>query len=192
MVQQVYDWEDFSKLFKYLLNDLFQNLYSKALWNMTQTDVLSTDVLSPRTFSPHGHFVRRTFCPPDVLSPRTFCPTDVLSLWMFCPRGCFVPMGVLSTDVLSPDILSGHLCIRAYNSDAVESLQSHSILTMSHWSSGLPVCFPSQETQVQIPKGVLVWNRDSLVSVVSLHWWPRRDWSSLQPRLCRASSQNCH
>jgi hypothetical protein len=28
----------------------------------------------------------------------------------------------------------------------VESLQSHFILTMSHWSSGLPVCFPSQAT----------------------------------------------
>ncbi len=26
----------------------------------------------------------------------------------------------------------------------VESLQSHFILTMSHWSSGLPICFPSQ------------------------------------------------
>jgi hypothetical protein len=37
----------------------------------------------------------------------------------------------------------------------VESLQSHSILTMSHWSSGLPVCFPSQGTQVQIPWGDL-------------------------------------
>jgi hypothetical protein len=30
----------------------------------------------------------------------------------------------------------------------VESLQSHFILNMSHWSSGLPVCFPSQRTQV--------------------------------------------
>jgi hypothetical protein len=37
----------------------------------------------------------------------------------------------------------------------VESLQSHMILTMSHWSSGLPVCFPSQGTQVQIPWGDL-------------------------------------
>jgi hypothetical protein len=37
----------------------------------------------------------------------------------------------------------------------VESLQSHFILTMSHWSSGLPICFPSQGTRVQIPKGVL-------------------------------------
>jgi hypothetical protein len=38
----------------------------------------------------------------------------------------------------------------------VESLQSHIILTMSHWSSGLPVCFPPQGTQVQIPRGVLM------------------------------------
>ncbi len=67
----------------------------------------------------------------------------------------------------------------------VESLQSHFILPMSHWSSGLPVCFPSQGTQVQIPWGVLMWNRDSPVSDVSLHWWPRRDWSSLWPRLRR-------
>jgi hypothetical protein len=34
-----------------------------------------------------------------------------------------------------------------------------------------------------------MWNRDSPVSVVSLHWWPRRDWSSLWPRLSRASSR---
>jgi hypothetical protein len=37
----------------------------------------------------------------------------------------------------------------------VESLQSRFFLTMSHWSSGLPVCFPSQGTQVQIPRGYL-------------------------------------
>ncbi len=46
-------------------------------------------------------------------------------------------------------------------SDSVESLQSHLILTMSHWSSGLPVCFPSQGTQVQTHRGVIMWNRDS-------------------------------
>ncbi len=40
----------------------------------------------------------------------------------------------------------------------VESLQSHMILTMSHWSSGLPVCFLPQGTQVQIPWGVLCEN----------------------------------
>jgi hypothetical protein len=38
----------------------------------------------------------------------------------------------------------------------VKSLQSHFILTMSHWSSGLPVCFPSQGPQVQIPWEVLM------------------------------------
>jgi hypothetical protein len=37
----------------------------------------------------------------------------------------------------------------------VEILQSHMILTMSHWSSGLPVCFLPQGTQVQIPWGDL-------------------------------------
>jgi hypothetical protein len=50
---------------------------------------------------------------------------------------------------------------------------------MSHWSSGLPVCFPSRGTQVQTPGGVLMWNQDSPVSVVSLHCWPRSDWSFL-------------
>ncbi len=90
-------------------------------------------------------------------------------------------------------ILQSHLWIfqsadqlRMY--DCVESLQSHFILTMSHWSSGLPVCFPSQGIQVQVPRGVFMWNRDSPVSIVSLHWWPRRDWSSW-PRLRRASSR---
>jgi hypothetical protein len=34
-------------------------------------------------------------------------------------------------------------------------MQSHFILTMSHWSSGLPVCFPSQGTWVQNPWGAL-------------------------------------
>ncbi len=39
-----------------------------------------------------------------------------------------------------------------------------------------------------IPRGVLMWNWDSPVSVVLLHWWPRRDWS-LWPHLRRASSR---
>jgi hypothetical protein len=37
----------------------------------------------------------------------------------------------------------------------VESLQSHFILTMSHWSSELTLCFPSQGTWVQISGGYL-------------------------------------
>ncbi len=44
---------------------------------------------------------------------------------------------------------------RLLGGSAVESLQSHFILTMSHWSSGLPVYFPSQGTQVHIPWGDL-------------------------------------
>jgi hypothetical protein len=39
--------------------------------------------------------------------------------------------------------------------DLVETMQSHMILTMSHWSSGLTLCFPSQGTWVQIPWGDL-------------------------------------
>ncbi len=57
---------------------------------------------------------------------------------------------------------------RLLGGSPMESLQSIFILTMSHWSSGLPVCFLSQGTQVQIPRGVLMWNRDSPVSDVSL------------------------
>ncbi len=67
----------------------------------------------------------------------------------------------------------------------VQSLQSQLILTMSHWSSGLPIGFPSQ---VQIPWEVLMWNWDSPVSVVTLHWWPQSDWS-LWSRRRRASSR---
>ncbi len=38
-----------------------------------------------------------------------------------------------------------------------------------------------------IPRGVFMWNQDSPVSVVSLHWWPWRDWS-LWPQLRQPSS----
>jgi hypothetical protein len=57
---------------------------------------------------------------------------------------------------------------RLLGGNPVESLQSHFILTMSRWSSELPVCLPSQGTQVQILRGVLMWNPDSPVSDVSL------------------------
>jgi hypothetical protein len=79
--------------------------------------------------------------------------------------------------------------------NCVESLQSHFILIISHWSSELPVCFPSQGTWVQNPRGVLMWNRDSPASVVSLHWWPRRDpitgFVALQWVLHSALRQQC-
>ncbi len=44
---------------------------------------------------------------------------------------------------------------RLLGGSPVESLQSHFILTMSHWFSGLPVCFPSWGTLVQSPGGYL-------------------------------------
>jgi hypothetical protein len=47
----------------------------------------------------------------------------------------------------------------------VESLQSHMILTISHWSSGLPVCFLPQGTQVQIPWGDLCETRILLLAM---------------------------
>ncbi len=52
------------------------------------------------------------------------------------------------------------------------------ILTMSHWSSGLTCLLPATMITGSNPLGGLMWNRDSPVSVVPLHWWPRRDWSS--------------
>ncbi len=73
--------------------------------------------------------------------------------------------------------------------ELVESLQSHCIHTQFHWSSGPPVCFPSWGTRVQSPGEVLMVNRDSPVSVVSLHWCPWRDLWSLWPRLRLALSQ---
>ncbi len=38
------------------------------------------------------------------------------------------------------------------------------------------------------PRGILMWNRDSPISIVSLYWWPWCD-LSLWPRLRRASSR---
>ncbi len=76
-------------------------------------------------------------------------------------------------------------CWLTYCREPAISLHSHHVSLVA----GLPVCFLSQGTRLQIPWGVLTWNWDSPVSVVLLHWWPWRDWSSLQPCLQRASSQ---
>jgi hypothetical protein len=61
----------------------------------------------------------------------------------------------------------------------VELLHSFTI-TQSHWSpSGLTVCLSPRGAVVRV-LGVHphFWNKDSSVSKVSLHWWPRRDlWS---------------
>jgi hypothetical protein len=47
----------------------------------------------------------------------------------------------------------------------------------STWSSGPPRLLPDIRDPGSIPSGVFMWNWDSPVSVVSLHWWPRHDWS---------------
>jgi hypothetical protein len=56
------------------------------------------------------------------------------------------------------------------------------LIAFIHRSTG-PVAHPFASRHEgpglgSIPRGVLMWNRDSPVSIVSLHWWPRRDWSS--------------
>ncbi len=76
---------------------------------------------------------------------------DVLYLQLSC---CIYNCLVLSTiDVPWLKLQSAHISQPLLM--AVQILQSHMILTMSHWSSGLPVCFPPQGLQVQIPWGVL-------------------------------------
>jgi hypothetical protein len=56
------------------------------------------------------------------------------------------------------------------------SLHSHTV-PLVQWSTCL---LPGS-----IPRVVLMWNQDSPVTIVSLHWWARRDWS-LWPRLRQA------
>ncbi len=68
-----------------------------------------------------------------------------------------------------------------YCGEPAISHDSHHV-SLVQWTNPLLL---SQGTWVQIPWGVLMWNWDSPVSVVSLHWYPRRDWSStgLRPQL---------
>ncbi len=72
--------------------------------------------------------------------------------------------------------------------NTVEILQSHCIHTVSHWSSGLPVCFPSWGTRVQSPGGYLCETGILLLTLSRYIGDPRRDWS-LWPWLRRASSK---
>jgi hypothetical protein len=74
-----------------------------------------------------------------------------------------------------------YLCL--YCADSAISLHSHHI-SLVQWTTRL---LPIMRDPGSIPRGVLMWNRDSPVGVVSLHWWPRRDWL-LWPRLRGASS----
>jgi hypothetical protein len=72
-----------------------------------------------------------------------------------------------------------------YCGEPAISLHSHHV-SLVQWTTCL---LPVTRDPGSNPLGGLLWNRDSPVSVVSLHWWPCRDWSSLQPCLHRASSQ---
>jgi hypothetical protein len=64
------------------------------------------------------------------------------------------------------------------------SLRSYTV-SLVQWVNPL---IPVMRDPGSIPTGVLMWNQDSPVSVVSLHWWPWCDWS-LWPRLRQASSR---
>ncbi len=56
----------------------------------------------------------------------------------------------------------------------VESLQSHMILTMSHWSSGLTCLLPATRVTGSNPQGGTYVEPDSPVSVVSLQFGIKR------------------
>ncbi len=91
---------------------------------------------------------------------------------------------------------------RLLGGSPVERLQSHMILTMSHWSSGLTCLLPATRVTGSNPLGGLMWNRDSPVSVVSLQYLKKRQAVSeassvglvkYQLAMCRAfwSHENC-
>ncbi len=64
------------------------------------------------------------------------------------------------------------------------SLHSHHA-SMFQWTTRL---LPVMRDLGSIPRGALMYVKHSPVSVVSLHWWPRHDWS-LWPGLRRALSR---
>ncbi len=110
----------------------------------------------PLSYGRRGHLARRassTLTRDSSVLTDFYFHSSILSLEMTLPLSLYL---LLYLSLL----LSLHLI--------VQSLQAHFILTISHWSSGLTLCFPSQGTWVQIPWGVLLWNRDSPVSVVLL------------------------
>ncbi len=86
-------------------------------------------------------------------------PLDLTQL--FCPGFTLAagPPSGFTTDIVG-----------CWGGSPVESLQSHCIHTMSHWSSGLPRLLPVMRDPGSIPKGVLLWNWDSPVSIVSLRY----------------------
>jgi hypothetical protein len=62
------------------------------------------------------------------------------------------------------------------------SLYSHHV-SLVQWTTHL---FPITRDLGSKPLGGIMWNRDSPVSIVSLHRWPQCDWSFLWPHLGRA------
>ncbi len=71
-----------------------------------------------------------------------------------------------------------------YCGEPAISLHSYTV-PLVQWSTRL---LPVRRDPGSIPRGVLMWNQDSPVSGVLLHWWPRCDWS-LWPHLRRALSR---
>ncbi len=67
----------------------------------------------------------------------------------------------------APFCLSGSPRVSVYI-DLVQILQSHFSHTMSHWSGGLPVCFPSQGTRVENSWGALYETGTLSISFFSL------------------------
>jgi hypothetical protein len=65
------------------------------------------------------------------------------------------------------------------------SLHSHHV-SLVQWTTRL---LPVTRNLGSKPQDGTLWNRDSPVSVVSLHWWPQRDGSFLWLRLRRALSR---
>jgi hypothetical protein len=78
------------------------------------------------------------------------------------------------------------------NGSCVEGLQSHSSVQFNSHTVLLVQCsthlLPVMRDLGSNPRGALMWNSDSPVSVVLLHWWPLHDWS-LWPCLRWTSSR---
>jgi hypothetical protein len=76
-------------------------------------------------------------------------------------------------DTFGADYSFGAHC-RIICGEPAISLRSYTV-PLVQWSNRL---LPVMRDPGSIPRGVLMWNQDSSVGIVSLHWWPRRDWSS--------------
>ncbi len=99
--------------------------------------------------------------PKPSLGPRAdnvIIPLDLTQL--FCPG---------FTLAAGPPPASQPTQSAAGGGGPAESLQSHCIHTMSHWSSGLPICSIMRDPS-SITGRVLMWNRDFPVGVVLLQY----------------------